>query len=1037
MALMSTSLQARQVDAQTAQQVAQQALQQASYARHLSSKPTGTSLKLVYTATAQSAKLSAPLSTAAVGNLFYVFNQEDGAGFVIVSADDAVSPILAYSNESSFRADSIPCNVQAVLDTYCEAIAAAIAGGSDASQTWSTVSTDASEATHLVQSQWNQSYPYNLQTPLLGGEHCVTGCVATAMAQIMYYWKYPEHGTGSYEYYWIRGEKTLSANFEEAFDWTNMRNTYPSGETFTQESVDAVSHLMSQCGVSVDMAYYTSSSASITTMMSALYTYFGYSPVSMCSYDLSSVGNTEWMNIIKSEIDNKRPIVYSSNHHAFICDGYDANDYLHINFGWGGHNDGFYQFMGTSAYLNKTSQTIVCGIMPNYMDPARDEDMVVTYEFNCSRTDSTLSSGDIQVNFYIELKYPSYRNVEDVALVTVDGDKNIVEHVGKLYYTNAHNHMKIKHYRLVNLCNEGTEAKILTFMPAYKIDGTWKVATDATPIVKTVTPLTSYNAKSVYISIPSNRSVDNSTSYMQVDLYTGDDNFKGKVDISVSNEAGATVHSESCDITIKKAALLYIPINYFFTEGGRYTILINVTNEEGDVVKTATSSLMVNDVVRLQAFGVDEDYYGEVATQRTLCFAPGDTIHLKARFRNPTGEDLTKTYSLFNWVTEEEKALSSVTIPAGGEATLRFCCIAEEETGYYGLRIREYADSTYTSVKVNQTVSPTPSTYEYYYVQTPYLTLSERPALLLEADTLTLYANQDDWMTVYLKNAQSEMACPEGLRFVAQFYEGNTKVAENSRCIFSVEDGKFNYPIDGLKLSPGIYTMKLLVSQNGKLYNVKNPYGVAAVYPVRVKATNLLPEVSRILNGTNDFRFSQNTVNFCFGETTQLKYALTNSHSETFRGTIMVKKYGDGTPDIVSEEKYITIAGNNQESVYGTIGVTVPANYNKRELSCDLFAKSQYDEDYRFISGATYTAPIGSVSGVDHVLADGGVTVADGQVTVGSHIKSVSVHDVSGRCVKGYDVSDTVVNLQALPKGTYVVVIDAEGSDPIRVKVVR
>lgn len=1039
--LACTSLQAKQVDVTTAQLVAQQVLQQNSYARHLSSKPAAARLKLVYTATAQRANLATSLATAVEGNLFYVFNHEDGGGFVIVSADDAVSPILAYSNESSFRADSIPCNVQAVLDDYSQAIASAIAAGSDATQTWSTASTETtSEATHLVRSQWHQHYPYNFQTPMLGGEHCVTGCVATAMAQIMYYWKYPDHGTGSHEYYWEGGNKTLSANFEETFDWANMRDTYASDETFTQESVNAVSHLMRQCGVSVDMSYYSESGSGSGIMKSALYTYFGYSQTSMRSYDLSDMDNTEWIKILKSEIDNNRPVFYSSGDHAFICDGYDANDYLHINFGWGGYSDGFYKHMGTNKYMKNSYQEIVCGIMPSHMAPTVVDDGVEITDFRCSNTNTTVASGAGKMIFHIYFDYPTYTKLEDVALVTVDGDNNILEHVGKVYSSSisgggGYNRVS---YSLTNLCNEGSSNKVVTFMPAYKVGGVWKVATDATPIVKTVKPFTSSSASWVSVNFYSNcEQVIKGTNNQCVLFYPSDGDFKGTASVSISNEAGITVHSEACDVTAAQEEWVALPIDYTFDEPGTYTFTVTVANEPGSVLRTAELSLSVYDVVRLQSFDFDTDYYGEQEDERYFCFIPAEPIQLVARFQNPTNETVTKEYALLT-SNGIEKTSESVTIPAGGEATVNFRYTAEIDEGGHFIVLKEKSASSYVSVEQYETTGLSADT-KFYRTQTPQMVLLKTPKSYsyIDSDTLTLCTNQADWLKFSLKEAYAGLEYLGHMKLIAQLYNGSKKIAEYKGNIGSIDEDELLWPIDGFDVPSGLYTIKFYVSQSGLLFDVKDADNNVAVYPVIMKEPDLLPQQSRILNDMSDFRFSANTANLRCGETTQLRFALSNPHSETFRGTIKVKENGNYSSSIISEEKSITIAGNNTENVYGTISVTVPAYYPFKTVDYYLYAKSQYDEEYRRIIGAYYYATIDNVNSVEHVLADSGVTVADGKLMVTGHIKSVSVHDVSGRCVEGYDVTDNVVNLQALPKGTYVVVLDAEGTDPIRLKVVR
>lgn len=350
------SLQAKQVDTNKAKSIALQFMESGSTTRSARSAD----LNLVYTATSNDAS-PATRSQANGNNLFYVFNQSDDKGFVIVAADDAVSPILAYSRENSFKADNMPCNVKVILDGYRSAIAEAIANGNDASSEWSDVGTraeDTANEEYLLKTKWDQGWPFNAQTPKLAGEHCATGCVATAMAQIMYYWKYPQIDSEPHSYHWLGGDKTLSADMSKNFDWENMRNTYASNESFTEAEVQAVSHLMLQCGIYADMNYFNASSATKCNAEAALSYYLGYSKKSISNLSLDQTGQTKWMRIVKGEIDSKRPVLYTNYGHAFVCDGYDSSDRLHLNLGWGGSSDGFYKFMADdSEYITLNPQS--------------------------------------------------------------------------------------------------------------------------------------------------------------------------------------------------------------------------------------------------------------------------------------------------------------------------------------------------------------------------------------------------------------------------------------------------------------------------------------------------------------------------------------------------------------------------------------------------------------------------------------------------------------------------------------------------------
>ena len=229
---------AERVDEKTAQKVGE---------TFLKSKMQGkTDLKLTPIAYANRADFSN----------FYVFGGENC--FVIVSADDCVKPILGYSDENPFGTDAMPENAYGWLKGYDEQIQFAIdnqiKASSDVQIKWQNLKAgivsqekSTNSISPLLQTKWNQGSPFNALCP----SGTVTGCVATAMAQVMKYWNYPSHGVGSHSYSW--NGRTLSADFgNTSYDWDNMKGTYSS---YTNDEKLAVATLMYHCGVSVDMNY--------------------------------------------------------------------------------------------------------------------------------------------------------------------------------------------------------------------------------------------------------------------------------------------------------------------------------------------------------------------------------------------------------------------------------------------------------------------------------------------------------------------------------------------------------------------------------------------------------------------------------------------------------------------------------------------------------------------------------------------------------------------------------------------------------------
>lgn len=276
----------------------------------------------------------------------YIFNIKGGEGYRILSADDAAYAVLGYSDTGSID----PNNMSPELKWWLEQLGAQmeyyISKGATSGETAPEYAPMAA-IEPLTKSKWNQDAPFNDECPTIGSLKTYTGCVATSMAQVMYYHKYPEKGTGSNSYYWDAGRKTISMDFSaNAFDWNNMLDRYTRGDYTTVQS-DAVAYLMKSCGYSVDMNYGTDASgAQGVTISYALKNYFGYDQNVNAKFRVV-YSATEWANMIYDNLKNCGPVIlnghpYESAGHSFICDGYDGQGYFHFNWGWGGMSDGWY-----------------------------------------------------------------------------------------------------------------------------------------------------------------------------------------------------------------------------------------------------------------------------------------------------------------------------------------------------------------------------------------------------------------------------------------------------------------------------------------------------------------------------------------------------------------------------------------------------------------------------------------------------------------------------------------------------------------------
>lgn len=385
----------------------------------------------------------------------YCFNTADDNGFVVVAGDDCLSPIVAYSTDGHFDPNNVPEGLMWFLNEQAQLVSYAqnneLATTKDVAHAWNELineelpyfGTSTKAITILMKSKWNQSPIYNVMCPIDGtGNRSVTGCVATAMAQIIYYWRYPWVGKGQNSYS-CSGIGTVSADFSQAFyNYNAMLDslTYLS----PQESIDAVALLNFHCGVSVDMGYSSNTSgAQSTKVPKALRQNFKYVKDSMAAYDRTSIDyfnpnyatnpndkDTAWVELIKKEIAKKRPVYYSGHDltstgehagHAFVCDGYNSvNKMLHFNWGWGGAGDCFCNVY--KAQLKPTGQGynfssthyIIAGIQP-----PKDSLMVGIQEVQSNPFTAAIypnpASSEVNVAYSLQDGQPADMQIFDVA----------------------------------------------------------------------------------------------------------------------------------------------------------------------------------------------------------------------------------------------------------------------------------------------------------------------------------------------------------------------------------------------------------------------------------------------------------------------------------------------------------------------------------------------------------------------------------------------------------------------------------------------
>ena len=264
---------------------------------------------------------------------FYVFNADKG--YVIVSGSDNTPEILGYSLNGSFDYDNMPDNMKSWLDYYSSQIEYAEAHDVSAQSTPGDLRKPIEP---LLTCKWGQGSPYNLKCPVSNGQHCLTGCVATALSQVMYYYKWPERTTQDIPGYTlnINGVETeipaVPAGTE--FDWDNMLPAYYGGEA-TEAQQEAVATLMSVVGTALNMSYNTGESTAIINYIGDVsQTYFGYSENQKFFF---RVETEKWDELIYNELAAGHPVIYSGTEnnssvgHTFVVDGYDGDRLFHVD----------------------------------------------------------------------------------------------------------------------------------------------------------------------------------------------------------------------------------------------------------------------------------------------------------------------------------------------------------------------------------------------------------------------------------------------------------------------------------------------------------------------------------------------------------------------------------------------------------------------------------------------------------------------------------------------------------------------------------
>lgn len=298
--------------------------------------------------------------------VYYAFNIQ-GGGFIIVAGEDRAPQVLGYSDSGHLSMDKLPDGFKALMRGYKEQIEY-LQAHPDYNVAPAIRATVTTGVDPLIKTNWGQEMPYYLQCPIYQGEYCVVGCVATAMAQVMYYWKYPSLCPGLNSYYCYDIGQNIEELPETTFDYNKMLPSYCHWDwdlgqlvqdTYTDAQAQEVAKLSRYCGQAVKMGYSPEGSGAYTSNQLSAMKNFGYNSDARDEmrdgWWSSSYSTAEWEAMIREELDKRQPILYAASDpaaggHAFICDGYNTDGLFHFNFGWYGTCDGWY----VSTALNMT-----------------------------------------------------------------------------------------------------------------------------------------------------------------------------------------------------------------------------------------------------------------------------------------------------------------------------------------------------------------------------------------------------------------------------------------------------------------------------------------------------------------------------------------------------------------------------------------------------------------------------------------------------------------------------------------------------------
>ena len=311
-----------------------------------------------------------PSEKVADANVYYIFNIK-GGGFIIVSGEDHATPVLGYSDKGQIDVTNMPDALTCLLGGYKEDIEYLLTHDVKAPKSFNQSFKAAVDIVPpMTKATWGQQEPYNILCPVLNGIYCKVGCAAVCMAQTLYFWQFPTSCDSLPAYYAPNLSSTVPALPPTVFDYDKILLSYaewdfenqsPIQGVYTEEQAQAVAKLCRYCGQALQINYSQSSSDNQVHRIDVL-KQLGYNPNANNVYRKNYTDDM-WVELLKTELEAGRPIEYGGRDpvigsaHAYIIDGYNSEDYFHMNVGWYGQSDGWYKISAMNfTYLDGSSR---------------------------------------------------------------------------------------------------------------------------------------------------------------------------------------------------------------------------------------------------------------------------------------------------------------------------------------------------------------------------------------------------------------------------------------------------------------------------------------------------------------------------------------------------------------------------------------------------------------------------------------------------------------------------------------------------------